>query len=52
MEPEPAISYYQARFPMEILGYQPSHKNLDPQFFLPTRHAGVRDRAEFEGSVN
>lgn len=33
MEPELAISCNQARHPVEGLGYQPSHKNFNLQFF-------------------
>jgi hypothetical protein len=36
------ISYNQARLPMERLGHQPSQKNVDLLFVLPTRCVGVK----------
>jgi hypothetical protein len=51
MEPELAISCNQARFPMEGLGQQPSHKTLDPQFVLPTGYAGIKDGAKFGRAI-
>jgi hypothetical protein len=50
IEPETAISYNQARLPMEGLGHQPSHNSLDPQFVLTIRCTGVKDGVEFEGT--
>jgi hypothetical protein len=52
MKPEPVISCNQARFSMERLECQPSHKNLEPQYVLPVRFAGVKDGAKFEESAN
>jgi hypothetical protein len=37
---------------MEGLGHQLSHKTLDPQFSLPTKYAGIKDGAGFEGRAN
>jgi hypothetical protein len=37
-----AISCNQVRLSMEGLRHQPSHKNFNLQFVLPTGHAGVK----------
>ena len=42
----------QTRILMEELGHKPSHKTVDSWFVLPTRCAGVKDGAEFEGRPN
>jgi len=44
MEPEPAISVTRQDFQWK--------EPLDPPFLLPTRCAGVKDGAEFEGRAN
>ena len=40
------------KLPKKGLGHQPSHKTLDPPFFLLTRFAGVKDGTEFEERAN
>jgi hypothetical protein len=52
IESELAISCNQAGLPVKVLGYQPNHKTLDPQFVLPTRCVGIKDGAGFEEQTN
>jgi hypothetical protein len=53
IEPEPANSCNQARLPMVVLKYQPSHKTFNPQFSLPTRYAvGKMDPKYGEWTTN
>jgi hypothetical protein len=42
MEPEMTTSCKKVKLPVEGWRHQPSPKNLDPQFVLSTRCAGIK----------
>lgn len=42
MEPEVAISSNQVRLPVEGGRHQPTHKTIDPNFFLPPRSVRIK----------